>query len=230
MSIVWDLTYALPSTGNLPSLPTTRRRKVAKSPSKLQKLVLILRDDNPHHVQLGTDPISLISLHMSQLLSVVVPPGLEKLDLMINFVPSNISVARGFSVFVDTLRGMTWEGLNRLGIIYPHSVDSQQQISDSWVSLRHLDIVCRSSGPCSSPCWKVSSRSRPTSRQLSRTLKYVSPALQHSTAPETVLQALLDSCRPDTKSFHFFNDLGTQTSTFNHSPLGSRLIPSGHRL
>jgi hypothetical protein len=141
----WDVTYASSSQKSLPPLPPTCPRILTSSTPKLQTLHLMLQDHNPHYLPSGANPTLLTSRHMSQLLTVVVPPGLKKLELVTHLLTSNMTLAQGFSVFGDSLRGVTCEGLTRLGVTYPYSVDSRQQISHGWVRSRHLTLGCRSS-------------------------------------------------------------------------------------
>jgi hypothetical protein len=54
----------------------------------------------------------------------------------------DMTVADELAILVDSLQGMTWGGLTRLGIVYVHSVNSKGQICDSWVRLHHADLGC----------------------------------------------------------------------------------------
>jgi hypothetical protein len=168
----WDVTYASAARKSLPPLPPTRTPTLRTSTSKPQTLHLLLRDNNPQHLRFGTDPTVLISRHLSQLLSVVASSGLKKIELVTHLPTSKIAVSHGFSVFGDSLRGITCEGLARLGITYPHSVDSKRQISESWVGPRRLtSAAAHHIHRCSSQFSKNSSCSHPAFHRHSATFK-----------------------------------------------------------
>jgi hypothetical protein len=159
--IDWDVTHASVSQKGLPSFFPTNQRTLTMAPSKHKTLCLFLRDNNPQHFVSGTDPTRLISRHISQLLSVVAALGVKKTNLATEFSAPKITLAQGFSVLGKSLRGMTWEGLTRLGITHLYSVNSQRQISDSWVGPRLSIIELCSSSRCSSPVSKTFLRSLP---------------------------------------------------------------------
>jgi hypothetical protein len=130
----WDTTLAAPSKKPLPTLPPTRSTlSIAPKPSNLRTLTIGLADHTSHEVKAGEDSRPLITDHMHQLLPVVVPPGLQELDLALHYNDADITVRDGFFEVVDSFRGMKWEGLKRLGITMFYDVDEREQVSEAWV-------------------------------------------------------------------------------------------------
>jgi hypothetical protein len=139
MEIDWDATDASVSRENLPTLPPTlpQTSTKPKPSSHLRAVTLSLTDTKSHQLGSGKSSQPLISEHLSQLLPILVLPGLQKLELRMKFFSADTTVAGGFSSFGNSLRGMKCEGLTRLGMMSTHMVTTRAQVSESWVS--HYD-------------------------------------------------------------------------------------------
>jgi hypothetical protein len=137
MEFDWDASETAPPQEDLLTLPPTLPHTSATTSLKLRSLSLSLLDKKSHKVACGKLSQPLISQHLSQIVPIIALPGLQKLDLRLEYSCPKKTVARGFSSFGDSLRGLKCEGLKRLGIMSTHYVVSQLQVSESWVS--HYD-------------------------------------------------------------------------------------------
>lgn len=145
MYLKWHMSPPTPQRERLPPLPPTRERMFGTpKPLRLKTLLLGMLDPEMHDDATMSDraPVKtdrkfqpLIMEHLHQLLPVVAIPTLEELDVSMQFSDSDVAIRHGFSVFLDAVEEMRWEGLTRLSYMGIHDVDSRKQVSESWVCI-----------------------------------------------------------------------------------------------